>query len=90
MMLIPSYTGQFAKDLKRMLKRGKSHEIIKDVIKKLINEERLGTNYRDHGLIGNYKGRRECHIDPDWLLIYKKMEGEIIFERTGTHSDLFE
>ncbi len=46
--------------------------------------------YKDHRLIGNYKGRRECHIDPDWLLIYTKMEGEIIFERTGTHSDLFE
>jgi len=90
MMLIPSYTGQFAKDLKRVLKRGKSHEKIRDVIKKLINEERLGGRYKDHRLIGNYKGRRECHIDPDWLLIYKKMEGEIIFERAGTHSDLFE
>ena len=90
MMLITSYTGQFAKDLKRMLNRGKSHEEIGGVIKKLVNEERLGNKYKDHRLIGNYKGRRECHVDPDWLLIYKKMEGEIIFERTGTHSDLFE
>ena len=89
-MLTPSFTKQFAKDLKRMLKRGKSEEKIKGVIKKLINEQRLERRYKNHGLIGNYKGRRECHIEPDWLLIYKIMEGEIIFERTGTHSDLFE
>ena len=73
-----------------MLKRGKSEEKIKGVIKKLIDEQRLERRYKNHGLIGNYKGRRECHIEPDWLLIYKIMEGEIIFERTGTHSDLFE
>ena len=89
-MRIPSYTKQFAKDLKRMEKRGKSPEKIKKVIKKLVNEERLDANCKDHKLIGNYKGRRECHIEPDWLLIYKTTGSEIIFERTGTHSDLFE
>lgn len=89
-MRIPSFTKQFAKDLKKMLKRGKSEEKIKGVIKRLINEQRLERRYKNHGLIGNYKGRRECHLEPDWLLIYKIMEGEIIFERTGTHSDLFE
>ena len=89
-MRIPSFTRQFAKDLKRMEKRGKPPEKIKKIIKNLINEERLDAKYKDHKLIGNYKGRRECHIEPDWLLIYKIEDSEIIFERTGTHSDLFE
>jgi len=87
---IPSYTKQFAKDLKRMEKRGKSPEKIKNIIKKLVDEERLDVNYKDHKLIGNYKGRRECHVEQDWLLIYKIIDSEIIFEKTGTHSDLFE
>ena len=89
-MLTPSYTKQFAKDLKKMLKRGKSDEKIKKVIRKLINEEQLEARYKNHRLLGNYQNRRECHIEPNWLLIYKIMENEIVFERTGTHSDLFE
>ncbi len=89
-MRTPSYTRQFAKDLKRMEKRGKVFKKIKTIIKKLVNEERLAPKYRDHKLIGNYKRRRECHVEPDWLLIYKIIDSEIIFERTGTHSDLFE
>jgi len=89
-MFIPSYTKQFAKDLKKMLKRGKADEKIKRVIRKLITEKQLEARYKNHRLLGNYKNRRECHIEPDWLLIYKIMENEIIFERTGTHSDLFE
>ena len=55
-----------------------------------VNEERLNARYKDHKLIGNFIGRRECHIEPDWLLIYKTNDDEIIFERTGTHSDLFD
>jgi len=78
-MLIPSYTKQFSKDLKKMLKRGKSDEKIKRVIRKLITEERLEARYKNHRLLGNYKNRRECHIEPNWLLIYKIMENEIIF-----------
>ena len=89
-MRTPYYTRQFSKDLKRMEKRGNSPEEIKKIIEKLINEERLAVKYKDHKLIGNYKGRRECHVKPDWLLIYKIIDTEIIFERTGTHSDLFE
>jgi mRNA interferase YafQ len=86
----PSFTRQFEKDLKRMEKRGKALQKIKEVMGLLIAEESLGERYRDHILLGNYKGRRECHLEPNWLLIYK-LEGEgIIFERTGTHSDLFE
>ena len=89
-MLIPSYTKQFAKDLKRMQKRGKPPEKIKKVIRKLLSEQPLDPIYKEHRLIGNFKGRRECHVEPDWLLIYKIVDSEIIFERTGTHSDLFE
>lgn len=89
-MLTPSYSRQFERDLKKMVKRGKTGDKIKTVIRKLISEEPLEPQYKDHKLIGNYKGRRECHIEPDWLLIYKTTAKEIIFERTGTHSDLFE
>jgi len=89
-MLIPSYTKQFAKDFKKMQKRGKSTEKNKKIIRKLVNEETLAASYKEHKLIGNFKGRRECHIELDWLLIYKIVETEIIFERTGSHSDLFE
>ncbi len=55
----------------------------------MINEEKLESKYRDHKLDGNYEGRRECHIESDWLLIYKLKIDAIISERTGTHSDLF-
>ena len=89
-MLALSYAKQFGNDLKRMLNRGKLKKKIKDVLKKLIDEEQLDARYKDHKLIGNLKDRRECHIEPDWLLIYKKTNDEIVFERTGTHSDLFE
>lgn len=89
-MLKPAYSKQLAKDIKKMQRRGKIQEKVKNIIKKLINEERLSPHHKDHKLIGNYKGRRECHIEPDWLLIYKISNDEIIFERTGTHSDLFE
>ena len=88
-MLKTSFTKQFDRDLKRMLKRGKEKDKIKLVISNLINEEKLDPKYKDHKLIGNYEGRRECHIEPDWLLIYKLEKELIIFERTGTHSDLF-
>jgi mRNA interferase YafQ len=86
----PSFKTQFKKDLKRMQKRGKDATKIKTVMSRLIAEETLETRYKDHLLIGSYAGRRECHVEPDWLLIYKLENDEIIFERTGTHSDLFE
>jgi len=89
-MRAPLYTKQFEKDLKKMEKRGRTLEKIKGIIKKLVNEERLDARNKNHKLIGNYKGRRECHIEGDWLLIYKLTDSEITFERTGTHSDLFE
>lgn len=88
-MLTPIFNRQFDKDLRRMQKRGKNIEKIKIIIRSLIAEESLDSIHRDHKLIGNWQGRRECHIESDWLLIYKKEEGRIIFELTGTHSDLF-
>jgi mRNA interferase YafQ len=89
-MPTPVFTRQFDKDLKQMQKRGKKLEKIKIIIRSLIEEESLDPIHRNHKLIGNWQGRRECHIESDWLLIYKKEEDRIIFERTGTHSDLFQ
>ncbi len=66
-MLIPVYSKQFSKDIKRMQKRKKSQNKLKVVIQKLVNGERLNPIYKDHQLIGNYKGRRECHLEPNWL-----------------------
>ncbi len=88
-MLTPIFNRQFDKDLKRMQKRGKNIEKIKIIIRSLIAEESLDAIHREHKLIGNWQGRRECHIESDWLLIFKQEENRIIFERTGTHSDLF-
>jgi len=70
-------------------KRGKDIDRIKTGIKKLTAQTPLEDRYRDHKLVGNYHGRRECHVEPDWLLVYKLTVLEIIFERTGSHSDLF-
>jgi mRNA interferase YafQ len=89
-MLTPVYTRQFERDIKRVRKRGKNSDKIKLIIRSLIAEEVLDPLHRDHKLIGNWKGRRECHIESDWLLIYKLETDRIIFERTGTHSDLFQ
>lgn len=89
-MLIPAYTKQFERDTKRMKKRGKNLEKMKIIIRSLVTEDPLDDIHRDHKLIGDWKGRRECHIESDWLLIYKVESEHIVFERTGTHSDLFQ
>ena len=89
-MRTPGYTTQFERDLRLMQRRGKDTGKLKTILTALINEEPLPERQRDHPLVGNYKGRRECHIEPDWLLIYKLINNEIIFERTGSHGDLFE
>jgi len=88
-MYIPVYTKQFSKDIKRIEKRGKNLDKLKIIIRSLLAGEQPDPIHRDHKLIGNYQGRRECHIEADWLLIYKVSGNRIIFERTGTHSDLF-
>ncbi len=69
--------------------RGNKFEVFKEVIRKLVAGESLDSKYRDHLLVGQYKGTRECHIEPDWLLIYEVNETELLLIRTGTHSDLF-
>ena len=89
MSLVPVYTKQFEKDLKRSLKRSKRMEKFKLVAEDLIEGQELDPIYRDHKLIGNVVCRRECHLESDWLLIYKLEESRVIFERMGSHSDLF-
>ncbi len=88
-MLTPVYTRQFEKDIKRMEKRRKNLDKLKIIIRSLLAEKPIDPLHRDHKLIGNRKGRRECHLESDWLLIYKIEFDRIVFERTGTHSDLF-
>ena len=88
-MLLLTYTRQFQKDLKKMQKRGKNLDKIKFIIQELACERKLADCFRDHKLAGNFLGRRECHIEPNWLIIYKLTSSEIIFERTGSHPDLF-
>lgn len=91
-MFQPIYTKQFKKDIKRLERSGnKNIEKLKTIIRTLLEGKRLDLSYRDHNLKGNFKNRRECHVEPDWLLVYK-IEGEktIIFERTGSHADIFE
>lgn len=84
-------TGQFRKDYKRLKKRGYDMNLLEEIISLLQNQEPLNDRYRDHGLVGNYTGFRECHILPDWLLIYATDKEKLILtaSRTGTHSDLF-
>ena len=84
-------TSMFKKDLKSIKKRGYDLSLLSDVVDKLAMGLPLPPKYKDHNLIGNYKGCRECHITPDWLLIYEISENELILylTRTGTHSDLF-
>ncbi len=88
-MLIIEYSGQFKRDYKRLKKRGKDMEKIKIPMALLIQEKHLPKVYIDHPLTGNWKGCRDLHIEPDWLLIYTIDKITIRFERTGSHSDLF-
>ena len=88
-MYIPVYTRQFERDLKLALRRGKNVEKFKIIARTLLAGLPLDSIHRDHRLAGNYIGRRDCHIESDWLLIYKVDGNRLIFERMGTHSDLF-
>lgn len=84
-------TSQFKKDYKLAMKRNLNTGLLKEIVELLANGKELPEKYRDHNLTGNWKGHRECHIQPDWLLIYK-IENDILvltLARTGTHSDLF-
>ena len=84
-------SNQFKRDLKLAKKRGFDIELLSSVVNTLANGKTLDDKYRDHSLAGEYRGFRECHIEPDWLLIYRieSDELELFLFRTGTHSDLF-
>jgi mRNA interferase YafQ len=86
-----SRTSQFKKDVKRAEKRGKELAKLKGVLERLIDGKPLPAELKDHPLRGSFAGSRDCHIEPDWLLIYTLTEENthVRFERTGTHSDLF-
>ena len=88
-MHTPVYTRQFERDLKLAIRRGKNVEKFKIIARTLVAGHPLDPIHRDHRLVGNYSGRRDCHIESDWLLIYKVDGDRLIFERMGTHSALF-
>lgn len=83
------YTTQFKKDYKRIKRQNKDLSKLRAVIEKLSTNQPLDPVYRDHPLSGNWKNHRDCHIEPDWLLIYRITPEDLFLERTGSHSDLF-
>ena len=91
-MLKIQVSTKFRKDVKRIKKRGYNLSLLQDTLDKLCTKEPLVPKYKDHALTGLYKGFRECHIQPDWLLIYAIDEDKLILvaSRTGSHSDLFD
>ena len=88
-MLNVRYSTQFKKDFKTCVKRKYKMPLLQQVIDTLRIPAPLPPKNRDHNLSGNYSGYRECHIEPDWLLIYKQTDDELKLDRTGTHADLF-
>ena len=90
MALQPAYTSRFNKDVELAKRRGKDIAELKKVLGLLINQRPLEARYCDHSLSGKLRDRRERHIEPDWLLMHKPTKTMIIFERTGSHTDLYE
>jgi len=88
-MLKATYAKQFDRDLKQMAKRGKDLEKIEAVIRLICDERPLPERHKDHALKGEWRGFRDCHIEPDWILIYTVEQDEARFTRTGSHSDIF-
>jgi mRNA interferase YafQ len=88
-MLKPIHLRKFENEVVKANKRGRDIEKLKEIMKLLTQEKQLPPKHRNHKLKGEYSGYWECHIEPDWLLVYKKTETHIIFARTGSHSDLF-
>jgi mRNA interferase YafQ len=86
----PAYSGQFKRDIKLAQKRGKDIEKLKEPMRLLMGEIPLPRDYLDHPLKGDWKGFRDLHIEPDWLLIYRIDGDTVRFERTGRHTDLFD
>jgi len=88
-MLNVVFKNRFKKDLKKLKSSNRDEDELLAVIAVLANEQPLDEKFRDHNLIGNYAGCRECHIRPDWLLIYETTETDLLLVRTGSHSELF-
>jgi len=89
-MRVPEYSTQFHRDVKLAQRRGKKMAKLKELLATLIADQPLLPRHKDHALKNNWSGYRDAHVEPDWLLIYR-IEGDAIrFERTGTHSDLFD
>ena len=90
-MLTIRQTSKFKKDFRTVMRRGCDPAVFEYVVNELANERQLAEKYHDHLLSGNYIGFRECHLAPDWLLIYVIDKGQLVLtlSRTGTHSDLF-
>ena len=90
-MLTIKSTKKFQRDLRRMVKQGVDVTILDEIVEKLAREEKLDAKHRDHALKGEWLGYRECHITPDWLLVYKIKDNELILSlsRTGSHSYIF-
>ena len=86
----PIYSSQFKRDVKQAQKRGKDIDKLKSVLRLLIEGDSLPKTWLDHPLRGEWQGCRDLHIEPDWVLIYKATRGTVRFERTGSHSDLFD
>jgi len=89
-MLPIKRTTQFKKDFKKAIKQNKDIDHLKSVIIKLSNQEKLDRRYYDHPLSGKLKNFRDCHIEPDWVLIYQVTDDELILVRVGSHSELFD
>ncbi len=85
-----SQTGQFARDVKRMVKRGKDLAKLKSIVSILVEGLPLEPKHRDHPLTGNWRKCRDCHVEPDWILIYSTDDEILRLERTGSHNDLFQ
>ena len=82
-------SAQYRRDLRRMARRGKDPELLRYVIEKLVAGEPLEAHFRAHRLAGNMAGLMECHIEPDWLLVWEDDGESIVLRRTGTHADIF-
>ncbi|MDX1919485.1 MAG: type II toxin-antitoxin system YafQ family toxin [Candidatus Caenarcaniphilales bacterium] len=90
-MYTPHQTSQYKSDIKKIKRQGKNLNLLKQVVSLLLNGETLPEKYKDHELKSNKKGIRDCHLEPDWLLLYRidKAKKALTLIRTGSHSELF-
>ncbi|MDP3149389.1 MAG: type II toxin-antitoxin system YafQ family toxin [Ignavibacteria bacterium] len=83
------YSSQFKKDFKKIQSQGKDIHLLETIVEILLKNQPLEPKYRDHKLAGKWQNHRDCHIKPDWLLIYRLIDDALYLERTGSHSELF-